>query len=164
MQYTLNKEQSKEIEALLLDLLVRAEAEAVFLCDRGGNIITQNTTEQYQHEENIAALAAGSFYATRELARLIGEPVFRYIFHRGDKTSIYMQNTIKDMLLLVVFGRQSNPGLVKLYADDCCRSFETISNSLDFAKQGGQAGTPAMEIQIDDTKEPFKRVPRADSS
>ncbi|MCK5843958.1 MAG: roadblock/LC7 domain-containing protein, partial [Victivallales bacterium] len=113
MQYIISREESQEIEAILLDLLVRAEAEAIFLCDKGGNIVAQNTTEQYAHEENIAALAAGSFYATRELARLIGEPVFRYIFHRGDKTSIYMQNTIKDMLLLVVFGRQSNPGLVK---------------------------------------------------
>ncbi len=157
MQYIISREESEAIEAVLLDLLVRAEAEAIFLCDKGGNIVAQNSTEQYTHEENIAALAAGSFYATRELARLIGEPVFRYIFHRGDKTSIYMQNTAKDMLLLVVFGRQSNPGLVKLYADDCTRELAAM-NEKQKLSGGAQNSTSDMEIVIDDTAEPFKRV------
>ncbi len=162
MQYSLTKEQNTEIEAVLLDLLVRAEAEAIFLCDRGGNIVTQNTTEQYSHEENIAALAAGSFYATRELARLIGEPIFRYIFHRGDRTSIYMQNTIRDMLLLVVFGRESNPGLVKLYADDCHRALDALSHNFDADSTGG--GPKIANIEIDATKELFKRAPNPNGS
>ena len=163
MLQSLSKEDSERLGVILLDLLVRAEAEAIFLCDRGGNIIAQNATAQYSHEENIAALAAGSFYATRELAKLIGEPVFRYIFHRGDRTSIYMQNTIKDMLLLVVFGTQSNPGLVRLYADDCSRALQVMSETSNFVDLTG--GTRShMEIEIDDTTEPFKRVPETNTA
>lgn len=158
MLQSLTQEVNEKIDAILLDLLVRAEAEAIFLCERGGNILTQQTTEQYKHEENIAALAAGSFYATRELARLIGEPEFRYIFHRGDKTSVYMQNTANDMLLLVVFGKESNPGLVKLYSDESSRDLGLLMDSLADSDQGRQS-LAAAEIEIDDTKEPFKRVP-----
>jgi predicted regulator of Ras-like GTPase activity (Roadblock/LC7/MglB family) len=150
MQFNLSVEKSTEIEAVLLDLLVRAEAGAVFLCDRGGNILVQNTTEEYQHEENIAALAAGSFFATRELARLIGEPVFQYIFHRGERTSIFMQQSAGDTLLLVVFGKESNPGLVKLYADETCRSLKKLIESAMTQPQS------AVEIVIDDRKDLFK--------
>lgn len=158
MLYSMSQEQHQQLDTILLDLLARAEAEGVFLCDRGGNILVQNTTEQYRHEENIAALAAGSFFATRELAKLIGEPEFKYIFHRGAQTSVYMQQTACDMLLMVVFGKQSNPGLVKLYSDETSRALETVLKVMTGDVKGQQRLAPT-EIEIDDTKEPFKRVP-----
>ncbi|MBN1268013.1 MAG: roadblock/LC7 domain-containing protein [Kiritimatiellae bacterium] len=157
MLYSMSQEQHRQIDNILLDLLARAEAEAVFLCDRGGNILVENTTEHYKHEENIAALAAGSFFATRELARLIGEPEFRYIFHRGETTSVYLQHAAADMLLMVVFGKQSNPGLVKLYSDESTRALDTVLRTMLNASRPGQRLT-AAEIEIDDSKEPFKRV------
>lgn len=157
MSSLMTQEEHKKIQATLLDLVIRAEAEAAFLCDHGGNILAQSTTEQYMHEENIAALAAGSFYATRELARLIGEPEFRYIFHRGDKTSIYMQNTARDMLLMVVFGKESNPGLVKLYADETSRELEAVLQDMADPSRQRQIPSPG-EIKIDDTRELFKRA------
>ena len=153
MYYSMTRELSKKIETLLSDLLVRAEADAVFLCDRGGNIMAQKTTEHYVHEENIAALAAGSFFATRELARLIGEPEFKYIFHRGDRTSIYMQHTPLDMLLMVVFGKASNPGIVRLYAEETVRSLAP-----HIEKIAGPDETVGLNIEIDRSQEPFKRA------
>ena len=116
----LTEEMSRRVEDTLSDLLVRAEAEAVFLCNKGGYILAQTAVEDYRQSDNIAALSAGSFFATREIARMIGEPEFRSVFHQGAKKSLFMQNTPMDLLLVVVFGEQSNPGLVKLCVDDTC--------------------------------------------
>lgn len=122
----LTEKQSRRIDDLLLEMLVRAETEALFLCDRGGYILAEALVEEYKHNENIAALAAGSFYATREIARLVGEPEFRCVFHEGDNKGIYMQNTAADLLLVVVFGRQTNPGLVKLCAEETVRELDAF--------------------------------------
>lgn len=122
----LTEKQSRRIDDLLLEMLVRAETEALFLCDRGGYILAEALVEEYKHNENIAALAAGSFYATREIARLVGEPEFRCVFHEGDSKGIYMQNTAADLLLVVVFGRQTNPGLVKLCAEETVRELDAF--------------------------------------
>lgn len=152
MQFTMTLEHNNLIENHLVELLVRAEAEAVFLCDRGGNILARKNTDSFGHQDNIAALAAGSFFATRELARLIGEPEFQCVFHQGSKTSIYMQATVYDMLLLVVFGRDSNPGLVKLYSEESCRALGDALKKIQ-----SNESQPTTEFELDEHAEIFNR-------
>lgn len=157
MLFTMTEELNQQFEGVLADLLVRAEGEAVFFCDRGGNIIAQSSANLYATEENMAALAAGSFYATRELARLLGEPEFTCVFHQGKNNSVYMQSTEFDMLILVVFGQESNPGLVRLYASDAGKGLDKLMQSAQ-AKQAVE-GHGANEIfEIDKTKQPFRQA------
>ncbi len=151
----LTVEQSQRIECLLSDLLVRAEAEAIFLCNKGGYILANVAVERYAHNDNIAALAAGSFYATREIARLIGEPEFRSVFHQGDHKNLYMQNTPMDLLVVVVFGEQSNPGLVRFCANETCLMLdEELRNSGDGDLV--QAALQAADISINADGQLFK--------
>lgn len=116
----ITEERDRIIGQLLQDLLVKAESEAVFLCDRGGYILNQTAVRDYDHHDNIAALAAGSFFATREIARLVGEPEFQSVLHQGDNKGIYMQN-VNDLLIVVVYGPESNAGLTKLCAEETGR-------------------------------------------
>jgi predicted regulator of Ras-like GTPase activity (Roadblock/LC7/MglB family) len=141
----LTEELSLKIDDLLLELLVRAEAEAVFLCNRGGYILADSMVQHYSHNENIAALAAGSFFATREIASLVGEPEFRSVFHQGDCKSIYMQVAAAELLVVVVFGRQSNPGLVKLCASETCRALERAFKKFG---QNGEVETLLQSIEL----------------
>ena len=144
------------IERILADLLVRSEGEAAFLCDRGGNIMAQSATNLYAQEENMAALAAGSFYATRELAKLLGEPEFHCVFHQGDANSVYMQSTDFDMLVLVIFGSESNPGLVRLYSTESCQALDVLMKDADTEAPQPTASSPVFEI--DETIQPFQQV------
>jgi predicted regulator of Ras-like GTPase activity (Roadblock/LC7/MglB family) len=146
----------RNIENILADLLVRSEGEAAFLCDRGGNIMAQSATNPYAQEENMAALAAGSFYATRELAKLLGEPEFQCVFHQGDTNSVYMQSTRFDMLVLVIFGSESNPGLVRLYSTECCEALDKLMEKADSEAPAPTASSPVFEI--DETIQPFQQV------
>lgn len=157
MLFTMTEVLNRQMESVLADLLVRGEGDAVFLCDRGGNILTQSSASLYAREENIAALAAGSFYATRELARLIGEQEFHCVFHQGATSSVYMQSTEFDLLLLVVFGKESNPGLVRLYATEAGHALDHVVRTATGPE--GAAMRPAGELfEIDETKQPFRQA------
>jgi predicted regulator of Ras-like GTPase activity (Roadblock/LC7/MglB family) len=140
MLQSMSTEQSQQMEALLTGLLVKAEALAVFLCDRGGNILAQHSAQDYSQEDTIAALASGSFYATRVLAELLGESEFRQCIHQGSSTSMFMQSMRCDMMVLVVFGRESNPGLVKLYCNEVCQEIDRVSNHEQIVATGDGAG------------------------
>jgi predicted regulator of Ras-like GTPase activity (Roadblock/LC7/MglB family) len=154
--FSMTEKSHAQIESLLADLLVRAEGNAVFLCDRGGNILGQSSTNLYSSEENMAALAAGSFYATRELARILGEPEFHCVFHQGDRASLYMQSTSYDLLVLVIFGAESNPGLVRLYASSSVQALDDMMNNAENEEPEPQ---PVTVFEIDSTKQAFEKAP-----
>lgn len=157
-QALMTEEQVQRLNTTLNTLRHRSEAQAVFLCDRGGNIIAENVQETYSQEENIIALAAGSFFATRELAKLLGEPEFKCVFHQGSKTSVYMQSTETDLLMIVVYGKESNPGLVRLYANETCHAVDRQHRKAEEAKGDGSDG-PAVQFEVDTSKQLFKMKP-----
>lgn len=98
------------------DLLVQAEARIVLLTDIGGNILAQAPALGDARLASIAALAAGAFSATRELARLAGENSFRSVSHEGEQASLFVQSVGADTLIVIVFEKGTTLGLVKLYA------------------------------------------------
>ncbi|HPG01292.1 MAG TPA: roadblock/LC7 domain-containing protein [Kiritimatiellia bacterium] len=149
----LTEEVSRQIDKILSELLERGEAEAVFLCDRGGNIISHRSVVAYSNEENISALAAGSFFATQEMARLLGESRFKSLLHQGEKTSIYMEGMPGDVLIIVVFSKDSNPGLVKLYVKHACKELEPLSLAL--LEPSGAGHAMKLNLEIDENSQPF---------
>ena len=70
------------LDGVLADFLKKAEAELTVVIDRGGNVISQYGDMTVMDVTTIAALAAGSFAATRELARRIEE-----LTERADQTT-----------------------------------------------------------------------------
>jgi predicted regulator of Ras-like GTPase activity (Roadblock/LC7/MglB family) len=153
----LTEEASKRIDAIIEELLVQVEADSVFLCDRAGNIVAQKTVNEFQNAENIGALASGSFFATVEMARLVGEPKFKSLLHQGDKNSIYMEGISSgDLIILVVFSNDSNPGLVKLYTRNACHQLEQFHTSIS-GEPGVGSRIPAMKIELDENAAPFVR-------
>lgn len=156
MLRALSSEASQRINEILQNLLVRAEADAVYLCDHSGTILARQAANDYSNEDNIAALAAGSFSATHELARLIGQPEFDYVFHRGEDASVYMQRGPAGVILMVVFGTVSNPGLVRLYAEETVKELRPILNQMEEVEEARQS-LAAMEMELDEHTEIFKR-------
>ncbi|MCE9614394.1 MAG: roadblock/LC7 domain-containing protein [Lentisphaerae bacterium] len=112
---TLDIEQARALNRVVTDLLVQAEASVVLLTDIGGNVLAQAPQRNDPHLQTMAALAAGAFSATRELARLTGETAFRSVSHEGEQTSLFVQSLNEDFLLVIVFQRTTTLGLVKLY-------------------------------------------------
>ena len=153
----LTEEISRKAIDHLTDLLVGAEAEAVYLCDKGGNIVVSKTTTDYHNEDNIAALAAGSFSATNALAGLLGEPGFHCIFHQSDNLSMYLHNLEDEMLLLVLFGPRSNPGLVRLHSDEFSHAIRPMVESMTKSKHF-IADLQDLDLDSEDTDQPFTKA------
>jgi predicted regulator of Ras-like GTPase activity (Roadblock/LC7/MglB family) len=123
--YAISEQQSIALNDAIASLSTQAEAQATFLSDSMGNIIAHAADYEDGKTQTMAALAAGSFAATRELAALVGEPAFHSILHKGAKSSIFIQSITTDFILLVVFGQDTTPGLVKLYADKACKQLHS---------------------------------------
>ena len=156
MLSALTEENSKQVEAILADLLVQGEARAVFLCDRGGNIIANKYVTAYDHQENIAALASGSFFATLEMAKLVGETEFESLLHQGKQTSIYMISTSGELLMLVVFGKDSNPGLIKLHAKNACMKLDSFNLDVGDINSATGKAISDLKLEMDKKKSVFK--------
>lgn len=107
-----------EIEQELDGFLELSGARCAMLIDRSGHLVTRRGEAMGGSLDAVAALAAGSYAATREMARLMGEDEFNSLFHQGARDSIQIQIVSDRALFAIVFDDRSNLGLVRFYAEE----------------------------------------------
>src|SRR5947209_18506223 len=78
----------------------------------------------------IAALAAGSFAATKELAKRIGEIEFNALYHQGNGNHIFMNSVDDDTIMITVFGKRTTVGLVRFYSGSTAQAVSQLLTSL----------------------------------
>lgn len=104
-----------------------SNARSALLIDKEGHLVTRRGEPiQAGSVESIAALVAGSFAATREMARLLGEQEFTSLFHQGQRDSIQLQLIGDRTLLAIVFDERTNLGLVRFYVQEAARNIEQV--------------------------------------
>jgi len=118
------------LDAVLEDFLKKTEAELTVVIDRGGNVISQFGDMNVMDVTIIAALAAGSFAATRELARRIGELEFNALYHQGSGSHMFMNSVDEDTIMITVFGTCTTVGLVRFYSAAAANRVAAILKSL----------------------------------
>ena len=114
---------AEDIAALNQELdafLELSQARAAFVVDREGHMVARRGDCSGPALESIAALVAGSFAATRELARLLGESEFSSMSHQGARDSIQIALLGERALFAAVYDQRSNLGLVRWHAKECC--------------------------------------------
>ena len=124
--YTLTGAQDEAVRAALGDLAVQAESDSVFLIDHDGRIVRTFSLAREDTVQAITELAARSFRATRELALLLGETAFSSTYHRGAESSLYLHSIAHRFILLIVFGKRTGAGLVRLYVEKASRELEPM--------------------------------------
>ena len=118
------------LDGVLGDFLKKAEAELTVVIDRGGNVISQFGDRDVMDVTIIAALAAGSFAATRELARRIGEVEFNALYHQGNGSHMFMNSVDEDTIMITVFGTRTTVGLVRFYSTVAAHNVAEILKKL----------------------------------
>ena len=118
------------LDGILAEFLQKAEAELTVVIDRGGNVISQYGDISILDVTIIAALAAGSFAATKELARRIGEIEFNALYHQGNGNHIFMNSVDDDTIMITVFGRRTTVGLVRFYSSSAAQKVAELLKSL----------------------------------
>ena len=118
------------LDAVLEDFLKKTESELTVVIDRGGNVISQSGDMNAMDVTVIAALAAGSFAATQELARRIGELEFNALYHQGNGSHMFMNSVDEDTIMITVFGTTTTVGVVRFYATSAAQRIAAILKSL----------------------------------
>jgi predicted regulator of Ras-like GTPase activity (Roadblock/LC7/MglB family) len=118
------------LDGVLSDFLKKTEAELTVVIDRGGNVISQYGDMNAMDVTVIAALAAGSFAATRELARRIGEVEFNALYHQGNGSHMFMNSVDDETIMITVFGSRTTVGLVRFYSATTAQNVAAVLKSL----------------------------------
>jgi len=103
-----------------------SKARCVLLVDRDGHLVTRRGESVKSHEDTISALIAGSFAATKEMARLMGENEFAILFHQGQRDSLQLQLIGERTLMAALFDGRTNLGMVRFYAQETAERIEAI--------------------------------------
>ena len=118
------------INRIIDKLLELSEASYVLLVDTEGHMITKRgTAPETFDEESVSALVAGSFAATKEMARLLGEDEFSILFHQGERESIQLTLVGDRVLLAIVFDDRTTIGMVRLYAQQTAKKLTALLDS-----------------------------------
>lgn len=112
------EEDVTEIDKILENFLERSQAKCALLIDKEGHLVTKKGFTKSFNTDSIAALVAGSFASTREVAKLLGETEFTVLFHQGKNENIHIGLVAERALVVVIFDDRTTLGMVRLYAEE----------------------------------------------
>ncbi len=120
------EEDVSKIDAVLEEFLSASQAHAALLIDSEGHPVTKKGLTSSFDPDSLAALVAGSFASTRELARILGESEFSVIFHQGQNENIQISMVAERALLVIIFDDRTTVGMVRIYCKELSQQLETI--------------------------------------
>ncbi len=148
------KDDVEKINEILKEFLSLSDSKCNLLIDKEGYMVTKcGNTDDFDIQA-VAALVAGSYAATREMARLLGEEEFSVLFHQGKKDNIQLTLIGDRTILASVFDERTTIGMVRLYAKEASEQltgiFEEIGNREDDGTSAlGKDFSESAQNQID---------------
>ena len=125
------KKDMQKIDAVLSNLLRLSNGKCALLVDKEGHMVARSGHSATFDVDTISALVAGSFAATHEMARILGEEEFTVMFHQGKRDNIQL-NLIGDRTILtVIFDEATTVGMVRLYTAEAGKKLEEIFDEMD---------------------------------
>jgi predicted regulator of Ras-like GTPase activity (Roadblock/LC7/MglB family) len=131
------------IDRVLEEFVRLSGSSCVMLVDKEGHMITRSGKAPSFDEDTISALVAGSFSATKEMARLLGEKEFSALFHQGERDNIQLSLVGNRTILTVIFDDTTTLGMIRLYVKEAVRKLEDLFADID--KQQRDGTNPDME-------------------
>ncbi|MFT4514480.1 MAG: putative regulator of Ras-like GTPase activity (Roadblock/LC7/MglB family) [Planctomycetota bacterium] len=140
---TFYKEDIDRIDKLLAEFLRLSGAKCALLIDKEGHLVTKRGELRTVDIDTISALVAGSFAATKEMARLLGEDEFTAMFHQGERDNIQLSLVGDRTLLTILFDDRTTVGMVRLYAGETAKKLADVySDAIN--------REPSEEVELDE--------------
>jgi len=128
--FILYKEDIDRLNRVLAHLLSSASATFVLLVHKDGNLLANQGYTRAFDTTALAALAAGSYAATRAIAQLIGESEFTVLFHKGKNDNIHISLVDEDCILVLVFDDRTNPGMIRIESEKAIKAINVILDDI----------------------------------
>ncbi len=107
------------INEILAELVGKTEALTALLISRHGICLGQAGGGARLNATALAALVAGMFSATKEVANIVGEEQFSILLQQGKKRHIHISLIGEKSMMVIVFEEYSRIGRVRLEAKRC---------------------------------------------
>ncbi len=141
----INDRQLDLCDDLLRKLKEVSGSTFLALISTSGQPITTASDEYHPETLSLASLAASSFAATQQLARILDESEFTLLFHEGRALNLHVTQVTEQVLLIVTFGRETQVGKVRLYTQ---RAVEVLRQIFEVRDDDE---TPAMDADFEST-------------
>jgi predicted regulator of Ras-like GTPase activity (Roadblock/LC7/MglB family) len=132
------KEDIEVIGKTLNVFLKNANAQCALLVDKDGHLVTKEGEASTYDMDTISALVAGSFAATKQMAKLLGEEEFALMFHQGKKDNIQLSLVGERTILAVIFDDRTTLGMVRLYSSQVSSKLGQVFNDISTRKSEGE--------------------------
>ncbi len=106
-------DENQTFEEPLGRLVEKAEAMTALLISKEGNNLAEAGDTTYLNTTAVAALIAGMFTATREVARMVGERQFSILLQQGENRHIHISLVTAQVMMVVVFEDYQRIGRVR---------------------------------------------------
>lgn len=120
------QEDIEQIDGILNEFLKLSDSKSNILIDKEGHMVTKVGVTGDIDLQSVSALVAGSYAATREMARLLGEDEFSVLFHQGKKDSVQLTLVGDRTIMATVFDERTTIGMVRLYATEASEKLGKI--------------------------------------
>ena len=132
------KEDIEVIGKSLQVFLRNANANCALLVDKDGHLVTKEGESGSFDVDTISALVAGSFAATKQMAKLLGEEEFALMFHQGKKDNIQLSLIGERTILAVIFDDRTTLGMVRLYSGQIASKLAQVFGDISDRKREGE--------------------------
>ena len=149
-QLVLLEEDQRQIVEVADRLVRDANAKAVYLVDKNGQLVAEAGELKGIDTTSLASLVAGNIAASGGLAKLIGEEEFPTHFHQGERDNVHITLVAQRIILAVIFDDRSSLGLVRLRVKKASEELSKVFDALVKKMSSGNAPPVLGEISDDD--------------
>ena len=129
---------------ILKELNSMSGAKCSLLIDKEGHMVAREGAVRSFDTDSLSALVAGSFAATREMARMVGEDEFSVMFHQGQRDNLQLTLIDDRTILTVIFDDQTQLGMIRLYTSEAAKKLSDL-----FASRSHDGDDEALELGKD---------------
>jgi predicted regulator of Ras-like GTPase activity (Roadblock/LC7/MglB family) len=153
-QLVLFEEDHQAILEVAERLTHDANAKAVFLVDKNGQLVGEAGELKNIDTTSLASLVAGNIAASGGLAKLIGEDEFPTHFHQGERDNVHITLVAQRIILVVIFDDRSSLGLVRLRVKKTgqrlAEVFDRVFKRAEAEMEEHGPGSPFADISDED--------------
>lgn len=143
-----------ELNQAITSFIDTSKAECVLLIDVDGHMVTKQGFTKNLNTDSIAALVAGAFASTKELAKQLGEPEFSVMFHQGKNENMHISSIQGRALVVIIFDDRTTIGMIRAYSDELQKKLSVIFEAA--SKKGGGVSQEYTKDAADKMDEFFK--------
>lgn len=146
-------EDVERFNHILAHYLTKANATCALLIDKEGHTVAKQGFLDKLDTQSLAALVAGSFASTRQVAKLLGEPEFNVLFHQGSNQNIHITLVGERTLQVSVFSKNVKTGMIQVLSKELAEQVQTLLNEIENRAEGDGPKEELSETFSEDIKD-----------